>query len=343
MENNTDLILVGMDGEEHIGTHLRCAAKEIGLRTEFFSIAEAFGNRTLMNRLRWRLNGHRPVRMREFGGKILRACKESGARWLLATGLAPLEEEMLEAAGKLPIHRINYLTDDPWNPAHRAPWFFRALKSYDDVFSTRRSNLEDLRRAGCAGASYLPFAYAPEIHYPVSLESPKDRARFSIDVLFVGGADRDRLPFVRALLREGFPMALYGGSWGKDPRTRPYWKGYAPSEIFRKAVAGAKISLCLVRRANRDGNSMRTFEIPAMKGCVLAEDTPEHREIFGEEGEAACFFGTPKEAVEKTCWLLAHENERLRMAGRSFEQITQGRNTYQDRLREMLRLPSEGS
>ena len=334
--NNTDLILAGVDGEEHIGTHLRRAAEEIGLRTEFFRTTEAFGNRTLMNRLRWRLNGHQPVRMREFGGKILRACRGSGARWLLATGLAPLEEEMLQAAGKLPIRRVNYLTDDPWNPAHRAPWFFRALKNYDVVFSPRRSNLEDLKRSGCADARYLPFAYAEGVHFPDPPVTPEERARYACDVVFVGGADRDRLSWICPLIRSGLKLGLYGAYWDRYPQTRSHGKGVLSLAQMRKAIGGAKVALCLVRRANRDGNSMRSFEVPVMKGCVLAEETPEHREIFGEEGEAALYVASPREAVEKIYRLLSDEEGRSRLAENAYRRITQGRNTYADRLREML-------
>ena len=42
---------------------------------------------------------------------------------------------MLGAIGRLGIERINFLTDDPWNPAHHAPWFMKALPEYDEVFT----------------------------------------------------------------------------------------------------------------------------------------------------------------------------------------------------------------
>jgi hypothetical protein len=35
---------------------------------------------------------------------------------------------------------------------------------------------------------------------------------------------------------------------------------------------------------------MRSFEIAAVGGCMLARDIDEHREIFGSEGEAAVYF-----------------------------------------------------
>jgi spore maturation protein CgeB len=190
---------------------------------------------------------------------------------------------------------------------------------------------------------YLPFGFDPDLFYPVVSGNQEKTERFSFDVAFAGGADRDRIPYLTAMIKAGFRIGLYGAYWDRYPETRKHALGYADPGTLRRVFGSSKVTLCLVRRSNRDGNSMRSFEAPAAGACVLAEDTPEHREIFGEEGEAACFFGTPKEAVEKTRWLLAHESERLRMAGRSFERITQGRNTYQDRLREMLRLPSEGS
>ena len=35
---------------------------------------------------------------------------------------------------------------------------------------------------------------------------------------------------------------------------------------------------------------MRSFEIAAVGGCLLAQDIDEHREIFGSEGEAVVYF-----------------------------------------------------
>lgn len=336
MGSRIDLILVGASGEEHIGTHLRHAAAELGLRVKFLDTAQVFGNRWL-DRLLWRVNGHRPARLRQFGREVHRACLDSGTRWLLTTGLAPIESDVLESIGTMGIQRINYLSDDPWNRVHRAPWFIQALRHYDHVFSARRSNLDDLRRAGCPDASYLPFAYSPRIHYPVQLTNPEERQRFSSDVLFVGGADRDRVPLIRTLLRSRFSVALYGDYWKRYPATRPSARGYATSDIFRKAIAGAKVNLCLVRRANRDGNAMRSFEIPAMGGCLLAEDTEEHREIFGPEGEAVLYFLEVYEMIEKLRWLLDHEEERRRLAENGRLRITRGKHTYQDRLKTMVK------
>src|SRR5204863_5244429 len=118
----------------------------------------------------------------------------------LTTGLAPVTARDLNEIRKASISCINFLTDDPWNSDHRAPWFFRALKNYDAVFSPRYANLDDLQKDGCRAVHYLPFAYSPENHLrEISAES----CGVSADILFAGGADSDRLPYVRALVSAG--------------------------------------------------------------------------------------------------------------------------------------------
>src|SRR5690606_33955463 len=97
-----------------------------------------------------------------------------------------------------------------------------------------------------------------------------------------------------------------------------------------------KVALCLVRRANRDGHVMRSFEIPAIGACMLTEDTQEHREIFGEEGNAVVYFRSCDEMIEKLDWLLNHVSERQRLAKTAHELIVNGHHAYKDRLVSML-------
>src|SRR5262249_27682881 len=206
------------------------------------------------------------------------------------------------------------------------------------VFSPRRANMEDLRRLDCPAVSYVPFAYAPELHFPEPSATAEEQARFAAEVVFSGGADCDRVPYMAALIRAGFKVALFGGYWERYRETKANARGYADPQTLRKAIKGAKVALCLVRRANRDGNAMRTFEVPAIGACMLVEDTEEHQEIFGEEGKAVAYFRDVDDMVEKLRWLLAHNDERQRLAQTAHRLITQGKHTYRDRLMTMLAL-----
>jgi spore maturation protein CgeB len=186
----------------------------------------------------------------------------------------------------------------------------------------------------------LRFGYASGVHFPEAA-TDEERGRYDADIMFAGGADTDRVALASGLIEAGFRVALYGGYWQKHAATKSSWRGFVDASGLRKAVSGAKVCLGLVRRANRDGHSMRSFEVPAMGACFLAEDTEDHRAIFGEDGSAAAFFLGVRDAVDQAGTLVQQEGRRKAMAAASRRLITNGHHTYEDRLIEMLRITSE--
>ncbi|MFN6182410.1 MAG: glycosyltransferase [Dolichospermum sp.] len=329
------LILVGGSGGTNIGDALLKAAVKLNLDPVLYHNLLAYQAPKWLRTINWHLRGRYPSNLNTFSQDIVKECVNLQPQWLLTTGIAAINHLALQRIGQMGIKRFNFLTDDPFNRAHYAPWFLKALPDYDVVFSPRSANIQDLLNAGCPRVEYLPFGYDDELFYP------EDPSNINLDatvpdVVFAGGADRDRVPYMSALIKSGINLALYGSYWEKYPETKAHTQGQADVPTLRLAIGGAKISLCLVRRANRDGNCMRTFEVPAIGSCMLTEDTPEHREIFGQEGEAVIYFNTISEMLEKTHWLLNHDQERQRLAQNAHLLITQGHHTYQDRLKTML-------
>lgn len=335
--NSERLLLVGNPEGIHVGAHFQEGAQALGVPVRLCDLRQAFAAPRWLVRLNWRLRERRPARLRIFSESLVQACRDYRPAWLLSTGLAPIDHKALTAIRDLGVMRLNFLTDDPWNPAHRAAWFLRALPHYDHVFSPRQSNLDMLHAHGCREVSYLPFAYAPSQHYGECAQ-PEEETLLASDVIFVGGADRDRLPLVAALIAAGLRVALYGGYWNRYPETREHHRGHADPQTIRKATGAARIALCLVRRANRDGHVMRSFEIPAIGACMLVEDTEEHRDIFGPDGEAVVYFRSIPEMIDKSRWLLDRPAERQRLAAAAHARIIAGHNTYKDRLAAMLGL-----
>jgi hypothetical protein len=331
------LLLAGNPASVHVGAHLYEGAQVLGVPVRLCDARQAFDASRWLVRLHWSLLGHRPAQLRTFSQAVVQACRDFRPAWLLSVGLAPIDKKSLIAIRGLGVKRLNYLTDDPWNPGHRAAWFLDALPHYDHVFSPRQSNPEILRAHGCREVSYLPFAYAPSQHYGERAQ-PEEETRLASEVIFVGGADRDRLPLVGALIAAGLRVALYGGYWDRYPETRASNRGHADPQTIRKATGAAKIALCLVRRANRDGHVMRSFEIPAIGACMLVEDTPEHHDIFGPDGEAVVYFRSVPEMIDRARCLLDSPAERQRLATSAHARIAAGCHTYRDRLAAMLGL-----
>ena len=125
------LLLVGKYDPVHVGSHLAEGAAALGLPMELVASDEAFRGNRWIHAVNWRLRGRRPLRLGGFSELVVGKCRERRPLAILTTGLAPVAESALDAIGRMGIIRMNYLTDDPWNPAHHARWFMYALCQYD--------------------------------------------------------------------------------------------------------------------------------------------------------------------------------------------------------------------
>jgi spore maturation protein CgeB len=329
------LLIIGFSQAGHIGSYLASAARQLGVDYQIVDAGAAEANSRIGRSFYWHLRNKRPARLERFGAQVLDTCARTRPRVVLTTGNAPLGRSHIENLHARGIRVVNYSTDDPWNPALRAPWLFSALSAYDTIFTPRRANVGDFRGCGVRAVHYLPFGYDPEVHRPWPNEKPTG---IPSDVLFVGGCDADRLPLIGALIEAGLDVALFGGYWERHSATRPHWRGMADQDTIRSASAAARVCLCLVRRANRDGHVMRSFEAAAIGGCILAEDTVDHRELFGRENYAVCYFKTIAEMVQQAKILVADAEARRRLSLELRKRLATGGHTYADRLAAILRL-----
>lgn len=321
------LLLVGNRGGSNIAASLERAARTAGHQVELLEPALAMAAPAIVRRLNWWLRGRRPTWLGWFGAELLRRQAARDLSTVVVTGVTPPSASAIQELGRRGVRTVSYLTDDPWSPDHRAPWFLDTLPAYDVVFTTRRSNLADLRGLGVRDVRYLPFGWDPSLWFP---ERSDHRA---VDVLFVGGAEPERVPFLLALRQAGLSVQVYGSGWERYRTVRPLTYGQADVTTIRRATATCRLALCLVRHRNRDGHVMRTFEIPAMEACILAERTEEHRELLGAE---AAYFGSPGELVERARALLVDGERRRAIAASVSARIAAGGHRYADRLGSLL-------
>lgn len=318
------ILFIGNTGGTNVAESLLAGARELGHQASMLSTADAFRTAPLRRRISWHLLGHRPPRLQAFSERVRIAVDAFRPDHLIATGLAPVTAEALRAATG--VRRSVYLTDDPWNSDFSAKWFFDALLHYDVVYTTRRANMSDLAEHGCADVRYLPFGYDPRLFYA----DPQPK---STDAFFAGGADEERIRFLQPILTGEFTVSIAGDFWARSPVTRSVAAGHLDPEQLRRATAGARVNICMVRARNRDGHVMRSFEIAAVGAAMLVQDTEEHRELFGED---VLYFRTPKGLEAKFRALMADEALRQRLAARVHERIRGGAHTYRDRLEAML-------
>lgn len=329
----TKLLIVGDMQGAHLGASLLRAARHLGIEAHVIERGAAYKGSRIVRKLFWHLMDRQPPLLQRYNAELIDLVKTLRPDVLIATGLVPVLGRTLSELHATGVRTMNFSTDDPFNPTLRSSWFLESLPLYDAVFTPRHANEDDLRQLGCRNVFYLPFGYDPALWRGTA------QARQvvpSADVVFVGGADKDRVEFFLQFQGEGINPVLYGAYWEKYWRLNRFSRGIVAPASICEITSRAAVNICLVRRANRDSHVMRTFEIPAIGGFMIAEDTSDHRRILGPEGDCVFYFRSPIEAAQKTKWALDHPEETQRMAQRGHDRIVGTKNAYADRLREML-------
>lgn len=329
----TRVVIVGGAGGTNVGGSLHRAGQSIGLDVKLINHEGAYAGPRIVQRALWRL-AKRPILLGKFSLNAVKIAVEMKASVLITTGAAPISRSCLNRLRGNGVFCINFSTDDPWNPAHCARWFLRALPAYDIIYTPRCANIKDFYSIGCAQVRYLPFGYDSSLFAPLL----GGRGTQQREILFVGGADKDRAQFFRAFLRGSphLPLVLVGSYWEQYQDLRRLSRGQLCPDAVSQATRQAAVNLCLVRRANRDGHVMRSFEIPAVGGFMIVEDSKDHRQFFGTEGRCVLYFTSAEEAAEKVEKALARPLERSKMAAACQRRILDAKHTYQHRLMTML-------
>ena len=209
---NMRVLIVGDSGPAHIGRHEQVASRDLGEEMPLMDTNEAYAAPRIVKALFWRLLGHRPARLIEFSQRLVSRCADYKPDLVLTFGLAPVNASALMQLRRQGVTLANFATDDPWNLEHRAPWFMRGLPLYHHVFTPRHANEPEFNALQSPAVHYLPFGYAPGTHSPPPEMTAEERARWSSEMLFIGGADPDRIAIMTALHERHFNLSLWGGT-----------------------------------------------------------------------------------------------------------------------------------
>jgi len=332
--------LVGNGAQYHVGAFFRSALRTLGFQYTFVD-EQVYTKKlkgSLLHRVAYKLLKRRPLTYWAFNRDLLETARKFRPEVVLVTkGVFVSPETLTQIKEETKAILVNYATDDPFNPEVSTRDLVASIPFYDLYACTKRAIMDDVRGAGCSHVIYAPFGYEPSLHFSEHPGTEEEKASFASDVVFIGGGDSDRIPLIRALTTiPNLRLHLYGGYWDRDPTLRRFHRGFALGREYRLALGGARIALSLVRRANRDGHSMRTFEIPACRAFMLAERTEEHLEMFDEDKEAA-FFGSAEELVKKVQTFLLRDADRACIAEAGWMKVVNNGNSYQNRLLQILR------
>lgn len=316
--------------------HLGCEVA--GVHTELHTqLANLPSLRRFSERIRRRLVGPRDLTgtNRQILEWIARA--RFDVLWI-DKGLIITAETLRAVKSRQPACRIlGFSPDDMYQRHNQSPQFREHLPLYDLFFTTKTYGVAELRSIGCPRVAFHHNGYDPETHRPLAL-SDEERARFGGPVGFVGTWEPARAASIAQLVAGGVPVRVWGARWANECQPHSNLR-IEPQELlaldYTRALNSFDISLCFLRKLNRDRQTTRSVEIPACGAFMLAERTDEHLALF-TEGVEAEFFASNEEMLEKARYYLEHPEARRRIAAAGLERCRVGRYSYHERLLDML-------
>jgi hypothetical protein len=252
--------------------------------------------------------------------EVVRAVRPSFVLAFKAAFLNPETIRRIRIDEGFPI--ANYYPDNPYcgvpldprkTSAQRRD-IIECLKEYNRVFTWEKGLVARLT-ADRVSAAYLPFGVDPEMFQPLEA-IPCHSCGASHDVAFIGLHTAVRQQHLDAVRNHS--VAIWGPGWGRAQKRFRNRHVIHEHRTFgldaAKVYSSTKISLNLLNRENIPGHNMRTFEIPASGGVMLATYTEAQAEFF-PEGEASWYYRDPGELDDLI--------ERLLRNGQALEQTRQ--------------------
>jgi spore maturation protein CgeB len=210
----------------------------------------------------------------------------------------------LEAISKLGIVLVNYNPDNPF------------------LFTGKGSGNKNISNS--VGLYNLHFAYSTEIKNEIEKQYkiPTELLPFGFDVsdelieqcanekeilkaCFIGNPDEQRCRFLQQLAEGGVELDLYGNNWErylKHPNIKTFQPVYG-DEMW-KCFCRYRVQLNMMRIHNTTSHNMRSFEVPAVGGILLAPDTPDHA-LFFEKGNEIFTYTDAADCISKIKNILA--------------------------------------
>jgi len=255
---------------------------------------------------------------------------------LVIKGMLIFPDTLKEIRESTNVVLFNFNPDNPFNTNKGASneSVRKSIPLYDCYFIWGKFLMPKLKEKGAKCVEYLPFAYDPDCHYPSSV-SDSEKGIYGNDVVFIGTWDKEREKLLEDIAH--YDLAIWGNSWGKlkigSPLKKKWKKKTAIGEEFAKVCNSSKIILNFIRKQNGNAHNMRTFEVPACNGLMLATRTDEQCEFFEEDKEIVCF-NTPEELKKKIDFLLSNEALRLQISKAAHAKVKP--HVYAERAKKIL-------
>ncbi len=235
------------------------------------------------------------------------------------------------------IKLVNYNPDNPFLFSGRGSGNSNITKSiglYDLHFTYNKEIENEINeKFNNSKVCYLPFGFdLTEETFLHCRQLPEIN-----ECCFLGNPDKSRVSFIKTIAQAGIKVNVFGHGWKRFISHDNVVIGDAVYGIrLWEVLRQYRVQLNLMRPHNLNSHNMRTFEIPAVGGVMIAPRTAEH-ELFFENTKQAFLYRDAVECISLIKEILnfsTRQVQQVRKAAR--EKSVSAGYSYRERAQQAL-------
>ncbi|WP_298780282.1 glycosyltransferase [uncultured Polaribacter sp.] len=238
------------------------------------------------------------------------------------------------------IKLLNYNLDHPFEYFSKGSgnkFVRKAIPFYDKHITYSKEIQKQLLETYKIKALYLPFGYELEESKFEELRL-KDKKNEEVKACFVGNPDSNRAEIINGLADKQIHIVVFGENWNKFLKPSSYIEVYPQvnGDAYWETLAKYRVQINIFRPHNINSHNMRTFEVPAIGGIMLAPKSIEH-EAFFKNNEDCFIYSNFNDLVSKVTYVLnlSFEEATIIRKNARKKSVSQG-YSYVARTQELL-------
>ena len=229
-----------------------------------------------------------------------------------------------------------YNNDNPFSSYYsKYMWkkVIASLKFADIVYSYRKSNIEQYKKAGAKKVKLLRSYYIKERNYYI----PDEEIELEVpDVCFIGHHEDDgRIEYIEALLKKGIDVGVpeYWEKLGIKSEHLIYIKD--SHKRYNEILNKTKIAIVFLSSINEDTYTRRCFEIPVVKTLMIAPKNSDIESMF-DDGKEVVLYRSKEDLCDKVIYYLNHTELRDKIALSGYARVIKDGYDVTDRVKEII-------
>ncbi len=212
--------------------------------------------------------------------------------------------EILKTIRSMGVKLVNYNPDHPFLrtfASHGGKNIELSVPLYDLHFCYSHELSSMIKQSFRIPTVYLPFGFELDEGIYNNIKGIEEINK----VAFIGNPDKERSRIIRMLATYNIPVDVYGYGWHQWLKTDDIIKVYdgVLGQEFWKTARKYRVNINIFRPHNIGSHNMRTFEIPACGGIMLAPYSKEHIAFF-EDGQEIFTYKDDKTLIEQCRYIM---------------------------------------